>query len=96
MYITLFFAKESNSNIYERYCKFSKLFYVEFDDYLEEFKRLYKIAYDTKARNFQYRQLTFALYPSVVLKKWGVVEMDIRNFLVKDKLLNISFGNVTQ
>ena len=62
-------------NIRSKWIKFTNTLHSNdtMKEYLMYFKNLYRICTPTKARNFQYKQLTFCIYTNVTLFQWKVV-----------------------
>ena len=59
----------------------AKLYIEEnIEGYFSHFRNLYKIAKDTKSRDFQYRQLIFNIYLNSTLFLWKVLTSDKCNF----------------
>ena len=48
---------------------------INIDEYCKYFDRIYKMVRDTKARDFQYRQMVFCLFTNDLLYKWGITRM---------------------
>ena len=69
-----------NSNVDEiienKYCKYVAELNMDNtrNEYFENFSNLYQIAKDTKARNFQYRQLLFNVYTNTTLYTWKLIQ----------------------
>ena len=58
---------------------------IQYEDYLSEFKDVYKVTNITKLRSFQYRMLHRSTITNIQLKKWGITDSDKCNFCKEEK-----------
>ena len=83
----------SEFNLMHRLTKVNQLLHdtVPMVEFCKYFHRLYKIAKDTKSRDFQFRQLHMCLYPNSLLVRWGVVENNLCEFCGQEQTLKHLF-----
>ena len=73
----------------EKWSKTLSLSYTDLDEYLLNFKNLYKITDEVKMRNFQYRLLLGKVFTNTILNKWGKVPSPNCEQCGKDKIQDI-------
>ena len=59
------------------------------EDYCTNYNNLYMIARDAKARDFQYRQLSFILFTNTTLHRWQLVDSSFCNLCKKEILQDV-------
>ena len=65
---------------YDRWINCTNQFNLSYDDYLNEFNRLYQYTKRTKFRDFQYRLLLLKIITNTDLYEWGLISYDYCEF----------------